>query len=1141
MGRPSKRTQNKKEAIKISRENIVLHLEELEKDKLRKLLSRASDDIVATNQRKLLNLKSTIKRLKDPVLKKANQIASRKNRSQRLQDPDFKKANQIASRKSMLKRLQDPDIKKANQITSRKSKLKRLQDPRRLPSDSSLCQNVSTKKKTPNSISYKKRERQKLNETRQKKDVLISEYILKRSQGLSEKCYSCHRLRFPSSVNKCNSDTFNRLEMSIPSDAKSTLTICTSCHPHLKKSKVPPLYIGNGYELNSVPSSVTQLNQIEKQMVSLRLPFMKIFKCLRSDGFLIKGNVINVPIDLTKTTSILPRRAENLAAVKTQLTLAHVSETTKSLENTSDHESEETDDEDTNIEPIDSGSTDTMIENCDFVSFAPGEGMKPLSILIDDHAEEKAFPDLFGGNPRTNKSPLKNYPKVILYKLGYSKTLSDDTVLKPNKYIHKRKIRKIIRYVRFNKDKNEQDFYRENIMLYLTWRNEKTDLLDINCKQVYETNINQIKKLYQQFNKVEETQLEDNEIQIEGEQGLNNNQLVDDEDWVPDDVLINDVGDYVENTNTSDVDSPKDDGKIIVHLIDNEQFKDLIGCPNDGQRQLLYHTTNVIRSQLWGKGHPAMKVFVTGPAGAGKPDIDDLSLPPALLTAPTGKAAYGIKGLTLHSAFKLPLNQFAGFDSSSDPSLEDILQKLSIKDVNEYKSIIRTVIRQPTQSNMDIQFILDVYSCVRYVIEYIGKSQRGISKLMRDIVKNLKSSSDLSVKEQLKKIVSIFSGSQEISAQEAVYTCLGMKQCNTSTGYIFINTSHPDKRTRMLKPTAVRGEMDPKSDDIFFDGLNEYYSCRLHSLEDVTLAEFGSNYEVRVYETNIDQIKKLYQPFNKVEETKLDDNEIQIEGEQGRNNNHLVDDEDWVLDDVLINDVGDYVENTNTSDKSIMGKRSSCDEGICHWTRGAEKSMLIRALAQSVIRIANLRPDIDDLSLPPVLLTAPTDKAAYGIKGLTRHSAFKLPLNQFAGLLPKLSSDISNTLRCQFANVKLLIIDEISMVGIKTLGYIDQRLRSILRINKPFGDINVIVFGDFFQLAPVLATPLYDSFEEILTKFPSVVEMLSIKSIWETFKFYELTKIMRQKDDKQFAIMLTKLARGQLEEADVKYFQNLIT
>jgi len=85
------------------------------------------------------------------------------------------------------------------------------------------------------------------------------------------------------------------------------------------------------------------------------------------------------------------------------------------------------------------------------------------------------------------------------------------------------------------------------------------------------------------------------------------------------------------------------------------------------------------------------------------------------------------------------------------------------------------------------------------------------------------------------------------------------------------------------------------------------------------------------------------------------------------------------------------------------------------------------------------------------------------------------------------------------------------------------------------------MYGDFFQLAPVLSTPLYDSFEEILSKYPSAVEILSIISIWETFKFYELTEIMRQKDDKQLAIMLTKLAKGQLAEADVKYFQNLIT
>ncbi|KAF0747074.1 Helitron like N domain-containing protein [Aphis craccivora] len=107
-------------------------------------------------------------------------------------------------------------------------------------------------------------------------------------------------------------------------------------------------------------------------------------------------------------------------------------------------------------------------------------------------------------------------------------------------------------------------------------------------------------------------------------------------------------------------------------------------------------------------------------------------------------------------------------------------------------------------------------------------------------------STDISVKEQLKTIASTFSGSQEISTQEAVYTCLGMKQCNTSTGYIFINTSHPDKRTRMLKPIAIRGEMDPQSNDIFHDGISEYSNMsRPYSLEDITLAEFGANYEIR--------------------------------------------------------------------------------------------------------------------------------------------------------------------------------------------------------------------------------------------------------------------------------------------------------
>jgi len=82
--------------------------------------------------------------------------------------------------------------------------------------------------------------------------------------------------------------------------------------------------------------------------------------------------------------------------------------------------------------------------------------------------------------------------------------------------------------------------------------------LYINCKQVYESNIDRIKDLYQQFNKFVENQLDNDENQIVAEQGNDNNLVQEDEDWVPDDELLKDVGDYEETTNTADVDKPKE-------------------------------------------------------------------------------------------------------------------------------------------------------------------------------------------------------------------------------------------------------------------------------------------------------------------------------------------------------------------------------------------------------------------------------------------------------------------------------------------------------------------------------------------------------------------------------------------------------
>ena len=51
--------------------------------------------------------------------------------------------------------------------------------------------------------------------------------------------------------------------------------------------------------------------------------------------------------------------------------------------------------------------------------------------------------------------------------------------------------------------------------------------------------------------------------------------------------------------------------------------------------------------------------------------------------------------------------------------------------------------------------------------------------------------------------------------------------------------------------------------------------------------------------------------------------------------------------------------------------------------------------------------------------------------------------------------------------LKLLIIDEYSMLRARELSYLDQRLSQIMECNDPFGGITIILVGDVDQLTHV--------------------------------------------------------------------------
>ena len=88
------------------------------------------------------------------------------------------------------------------------------------------------------------------------------------------------------------------------------------------------------------------------------------------------------------------------------------------------------------------------------------------------------------------------------------------------------------------------------------------------------------------------------------------------------------------------------------------------------------------------------------------------------------------------------------------------------------------------------------------------------------------------------------------------------------------------------------------------------------------------------------------------------------------------------------------------------------------------------------------------------------------------HSVFVLPLNQYNGPLPRLNDSNMNTLRTNFRDIKVIIVDEISMVSGKLFNDMNTRLNQIFNMGEDvaFGNISVIAVGDLKQLAPVGGT-----------------------------------------------------------------------
>jgi ATP-dependent DNA helicase PIF1 len=124
---------------------------------------------------------------------------------------------------------------------------------------------------------------------------------------------------------------------------------------------------------------------------------------------------------------------------------------------------------------------------------------------------------------------------------------------------------------------------------------------------------------------------------------------------------------------------------------------------------------------------------------------------------------------------------------------------------------------------------------------------------------------------------------------------------------------------------------------------------------------------------------------------------------------------------------------------------------------GTGKSYLLRAVVAELNRIHNCTG---------VFVTASTGIAAANVGGTTLHSFAGIGLGEDdAGTMAR---TLKHKARRRWCDAKVLIIDEISMLDGRLLDKLDSLARNVRnRPDEPFGGIQLILVGDFFQLPPV--------------------------------------------------------------------------
>ena len=190
---------------------------------------------------------------------------------------------------------------------------------------------------------------------------------------------------------------------------------------------------------------------------------------------------------------------------------------------------------------------------------------------------------------------------------------------------------------------------------------------------------------------------------------------------------------------------------------------------------------------------------------------------------------------------------------------------------------------------------------------------------------------------------------------------------------------------------------------------------------------------------------------------------------------------------------------------------------------GTGKSQVIKAIVAFHKKIKRKRT---------LKLTAYTGTAAKLIGGSTTTTLFSL------SNYGKKETSKKSTLQKTFEGVNTVIVDEVSMLGANQLAKISNMLTQATGANPayPFGNVDMIFFGDFYQFPPIRDFALYDAWKEgrEVSNKKGVAQREAIFNIWKNLSHVVLLDEQMRVQDRRYLELLNRLREGECTQSDVE-------